>query len=350
MTVNLKPNVVDLSHYDNVTDWDAVKAFGILGVINKATEGPGMADRTFAIRRPEAAKRGILFGAYHYLRPGSVTAQVRHMLDVIGDPAGIGLALDHEDPNVPLASAQAFCECMKEEVGRYPWLYSGFLIKQQLGQRINPFWRGIQLWLSHYSTHPTWPPCWDKPFLIQFTGDGVGPGPHHVDGIAPRSGIDIDSFDGTAEQLAAAWAGGVTLAAAAADPATVAPPIVVAGRRQTGITMTNFGGPGDVNESAYEPGKFVDPTKPGVALPFHLAGTLPKVRVYYGDKSVVCDIVDVGPHNTRDDYWTTGARPLAESQGGNRAGIDGTPAVFDAFNIAPNDPAYGKIEVDWEFV
>jgi len=46
---------VDLSHFDNVHDWDAVQKFGILGVINKATEGPGLVDRTYAIRRKPAS-------------------------------------------------------------------------------------------------------------------------------------------------------------------------------------------------------------------------------------------------------------------------------------------------------
>ena len=44
--MQFNPVIVDLSHYDNVRDWDAVKAFGILGVINKATEGPGLTDKT----------------------------------------------------------------------------------------------------------------------------------------------------------------------------------------------------------------------------------------------------------------------------------------------------------------
>ncbi len=34
--MNFNPVIVDLSHFDDVQDWDAVKQFGILGVINKA--------------------------------------------------------------------------------------------------------------------------------------------------------------------------------------------------------------------------------------------------------------------------------------------------------------------------
>jgi GH25 family lysozyme M1 (1,4-beta-N-acetylmuramidase) len=52
--MKFNPVIVDLSHFDDVQDWDLVRSFGILGVINKATEGPGMTDKTFAIRRKPA--------------------------------------------------------------------------------------------------------------------------------------------------------------------------------------------------------------------------------------------------------------------------------------------------------
>ena len=46
---------------------------------------------------------------------------------------------------------------------------------------------------------------WAKPDLWQFTGDGIGPQPHALPGIATR-GIDINSYTGTREQLALDWA------------------------------------------------------------------------------------------------------------------------------------------------
>jgi hypothetical protein len=118
--------------------------------------------------------------------------------------------------------------------------------------------------------------------------------------------------------------------------------------RQMGITATVFGGADDPNQSAY--GGMVNPQKPGVALPFRFKGVRPKVRVINGSKSVVCDIVDVGPWNIDDPYWDAGRRPQAESgvdRGGRRtnlAGIDLTPAAAKAIGIN------GKGKVDWEFV
>ncbi len=135
--------------------------------------------------------------------------------------------------------------------------------------------------------------------------------------------------------------------APAPAPAALGKPAAAAPGRQSNITATCFGGAGDSEASAY--GGRVNPNLPGVALPFHFADPRPKVRVFRGTMSVVCTIVDVGPHNTADPYWSTGARPLSEKQDGNHAGIDMTPAVFAALGIGPHNPAFGLTTVDWEF-
>jgi len=203
--MNINPLVVDLSHYQSVRDWSAVHASGIRGVINKATEGPGMIDKTFALRRSPATAAGLLYGAYHFLRPGDVQTQVSHFLGTAGPHEGLLLAVDHEDPKVPLSALKEFCVLVRAAVGRYPILYSGFLAKQQLGPAHDPLLAQVKLWLSHYSSNPKWPPTWSAPWLWQFTGDGIGPGPHTISGI-DGDGLDIDSFAGTADQLSAEWA------------------------------------------------------------------------------------------------------------------------------------------------
>jgi hypothetical protein len=118
--------------------------------------------------------------------------------------------------------------------------------------------------------------------------------------------------------------------------------------RQINITATVFGG----QKSAYGPA--IDDDSPGVALPFRFTGDRPQVRVTgkASGQSVVCDVVDVGPWNTRDPYWETGSRPQAETgtdlmnppRHTNKAGIDLTAAAAKAIGIE------GKGLVDWEFV
>jgi len=118
-------------------------------------------------------------------------------------------------------------------------------------------------------------------------------------------------------------------------------------RRLAGITATMFA---DATV-AYRDVKPGWNDRPGVALPSRFpAGLRPRVRVWNDGRSVDCDIVDVGPWNTNDPYWTTGARPQAEcgvdrkGRATNRAGIDLTPAADHAINLN------GKGIVDWEFI
>lgn len=129
-------------------------------------------------------------------------------------------------------------------------------------------------------------------------------------------------------------------------------PVPKPARRFTGITATVFSGPADhLDNSLSAYGGATDHNKLGVALPFKFKGTRPKVRVFYQQKGVVCDIVDVGPWNIDDDYWNTShARPQAETgtdrrgRRTNLAGIDLTPATARKLGLV------GKAKVDWEFV
>jgi uncharacterized protein (TIGR02594 family) len=117
---------------------------------------------------------------------------------------------------------------------------------------------------------------------------------------------------------------------------------------QANITATVFGGP----KSAYGPA--IDDTRPGVALPFHFPSPRPQVKVTgkSSGQSVICEIVDVGPWNINDPYWTTGSRPQAESgtdlmnppRHTNKAGIDLTAAAAEALGID------GKGICDWSFI
>ncbi|HEY6994840.1 MAG TPA: N-acetylmuramoyl-L-alanine amidase [Xanthobacteraceae bacterium] len=135
-------------------------------------------------------------------------------------------------------------------------------------------------------------------------------------------------------------------------PATPTTPamLTAAGKRQIGITATEFGGAGDEQPSAYPDVAPGWPARPGVALPHRFAGRRARVRVFKDGRSVDCDIVDVGPWNIHDPYWQTNARPAAErgiderGRRTNRAGIDLTPAAARAIGLG------GMGVVDWEFI
>ncbi len=202
------PRAIDLSHWDDVQDGfaGAVRA-GIWGIINKCTEGVGSVDKSFEWRIGPAKKAGLSYGAYHFLRPGRIVQQAEIFLEHAVPSNGLLLALDHEDPNVPLKDARLFMETVHDQIGRFPALYSGFLIKEQLSAtKVDPFWSQTQLWLAQYSSRPKWPKTWDEPFLIQYSGDGVGPSPHGVPGIKPTGKLDMNHFAGTRAELTQRWA------------------------------------------------------------------------------------------------------------------------------------------------
>jgi hypothetical protein len=215
--MQFNPVVVDLSRFDDVQDWDAVKRYGILGVINKTTEGPGLIDHTFAARRRPVRERGIHYGGYHILRPGNPVHQADHFLDValdVAHPDEVLLALDHEDRRVPLDDVKRFLRRVLDRTGRHAVLCSGFLIKEQLGDGHDPFLARHRLWLSHFSARPVCPPNWGAPWIIQFTGDDQGPLPHNVPGISIPGGIDLNHYGGTAQELGEEWAAGPVMALA----------------------------------------------------------------------------------------------------------------------------------------
>jgi uncharacterized protein (TIGR02594 family) len=135
----------------------------------------------------------------------------------------------------------------------------------------------------------------------------------------------------------------VTIAAPSGAPVTTSSVAT-----QTRIVATYFGGP----KSAYDGGRAIDDSVPGVALPRRFEGVRPRVRVTNckTGASVDCDIVDVGPWNTHDPYWETNSRPQAETgvdtsgRKTNGAGIDLTLAAAKAIQID------GKGLVDWCFL
>jgi hypothetical protein len=86
-----------------------------------------------------------------------------------------------------------------------------------------------------------------------------------------------------------------------------------------------------------------------VALP-HPSALRRDVELRYGARVLVVPVLDVGPWNVDDDYWSNGQRPAAERGRGayrtpaNRAGIDLSDATFATLGLRDND------FVEWRFV
>jgi hypothetical protein len=129
---------------------------------------------------------------------------------------------------------------------------------------------------------------------------------------------------------------------------------------QSNIKCSVFGGSADPNNSAYRPYDPITDKEISCALPYRFPEPTPYVLVHNIETGldVVCDVRDIGPWLTDDDYWNNGRRPLAETcfidrtplpRGPNKgmipngAGIDLSPAAAKAIGLL------GMGQVDWAF-
>lgn len=198
--------VIDISHHNaGSLNFAAAKAGGILGVIQKATQGHSYVDPTLAAHKAAIGAAGLLFGTYHFGDGSDGGAQAEHYLQIVNPQKGELVALDFEGntagPTMTLEEARAFVTTIQNKLGIWPVLYAGHYLKEQLGQSIDPVLANCPLWIAQYGPQPVLPTGWLKWSLWQFT-DGMVPSPHNVQGIGHP---DCNRFDGSAGDLAAFW-------------------------------------------------------------------------------------------------------------------------------------------------
>ena len=198
--------VIDVSHFNGDIDFQAVAGDGILGVMQKATQGPSYVDRTYERNRVAATKSGLLWGAYHFGTGDDAIAQAEHFLSVVSDFDDVLLALDFEEnpdgPSMDLDQARAFVTHVQGRTGRFPGLYGGSYLKDLLGDDSDPLLVQCWLWIAEYGPAPIIPPNWRTWTMWQYTDGQHGPEPHIVDGVGP---CDRDFFNGPERQLRKLW-------------------------------------------------------------------------------------------------------------------------------------------------
>jgi lysozyme len=202
--------VIDLSHHQEVVDFDQIRGAGVIGVIHKATQGLTYVDKKYAERRDQALSKGLLWGAYHFGIGGDGSDQADFFLNSVNPDSKTLLVLDYEPnvtgPTMTLNQAREFVEHVKEIVGRIPGLYSGHLIKEQLAgtNTPDPILSECFLWIAQYNgPRPlNIPPTFRTWTFWQYT-DGVhGDEPHTVPGVGQ---CDRNKFNGTLAQLRKLW-------------------------------------------------------------------------------------------------------------------------------------------------
>jgi lysozyme len=186
--------VIDVSHHNSITDWGAIKASGIVGVIHKATQGISYVDATYASRKQEALAAGLLWGAYHFGEGGLPFTQAEHFLEVVQpEPADL-LVLDWEDyidSTMLLDEAEFFILHVAVATKRPPGLYSGqAFLTDALAQSHGSILQNCWLWLARYSTElPEVPRLWPTWTMWQYTDAGTVPG---VEGACDRNQFNGD--------------------------------------------------------------------------------------------------------------------------------------------------------------
>src|SRR5262245_11637926 len=105
--------VVDISHHNGNVNLKRAADSGLIGLIQKATQGEAYVDRTFARNRKAALESGLLFGAYHCGTGANGVSQAMHFLDRVQPDKKTLVALDFEDnptgTSMSLEEARAFC-------------------------------------------------------------------------------------------------------------------------------------------------------------------------------------------------------------------------------------------------
>lgn len=208
----MTPRVVDISHHNTVIDLKATAAAGVWGVIHKASQGRSYRDPDYTSRRALAKAACLLWGAYHFNTGDPVKDQVENFLSAAKPDDQTLMVLDFEDnrlSNMTIEQAADFLVEIPKRLGRPAAIYSGNRLKELLPgatQSARDLICRHRLWLCQYGPRAVLPAGFDHYWLWQYTGDGIGPQPHSIAGIK-GTGIDLNAFDGTREQLAAGWSG-----------------------------------------------------------------------------------------------------------------------------------------------
>ena len=209
------PAVVDVYGPDYVNQsysWSRLQGAGVIGVLHKCTENTIMADDAYpdAIKGAKAAK--LLFGAYHFSRPGAPERQADHFLTTAQLQPGDIAAIDIEprDPSLgpddcmSLGDVVIWAKYVERALGRKPLIYGGGgglreLLEACSDQAILAYLSQCPLWLADYSQPLQVPVPWSNYTLLQYQGDY-----HGLSGLAQ---CDLNRFQGPDDALRAWWTG-----------------------------------------------------------------------------------------------------------------------------------------------
>jgi hypothetical protein len=198
------PLVLKLSAADEV-DWNKLAADRrVKAVFHRASDGES-ADARFAARAAEARARGLMWGAYHAMRPGNYAAQADLLLQLARASQTKFLAVALAD--APLIDADQFLSYVHDRTGRFPIVHiDDDALRKVSGEAdINWAFARTALWIDHRGPELKIDNAtvWDDWLLWQFADAATcntGTCPYRVPGL---TGGAVSAFKGDAGRLRA---------------------------------------------------------------------------------------------------------------------------------------------------
>ena len=116
--------VIDISHHNGAIDLSNAQQAGVLGVIQKATQGSSFSDPTYQKNFQQAQTLGLLWGAYHFGTGDDGIVQANFFLSTVNPTAGTLLVLDFESntagSTMSLQEARDFVTHIQAVTGIWP--------------------------------------------------------------------------------------------------------------------------------------------------------------------------------------------------------------------------------------
>lgn len=217
--------VIDISHHNGTLDLSIAQKAGVVGIIQKATQGTKFIDPTYQANYAQAQQLGLLWGAYHFGNGDDGVTQADFFLKTVQPLAATTLlVLDFESnkagSTMSLQDARDFVTHIKLVTGIWPGLYGGSYLKEQLGSQPDPTLQNCWLWLAQYGPSAVLPPGWSNWTLWQYLDGHIVPDPDPIIGISP---CDRDYYIGSLADLQTNWVTGSLAGAAVQSEAAQAP-------------------------------------------------------------------------------------------------------------------------------
>ncbi len=196
-------------YYANAINWDKLATeTRVAAIIHKSTIGASKLDPSYFKRKEEARKRGYLWGSYHWGVAGNPEKQADFYLDTVKPASDELIALDLEDAHsktlMNVDEAIRFIERVKLRTGRYPVLYTNHASAKLISAKYkDSVFKNTPLWYARFKANVTDFPTgvWDTYTLWQFSSEILAQQPI----AGTKKDMDINVFNGSTEQLKAAW-------------------------------------------------------------------------------------------------------------------------------------------------